>query len=369
MKKVGALPVQKIRDLIEGGFIKEASLSNIRPASLDLTITDHAYRLNSVVLPRPTEKIRWLLRSVGATPHDLKNPLERNVVYAVRINERFILPESIYGYCNPKSSTGRNDIHVRILSDQISRYDSIPLGYGSRAEKELWMIIQSKSYPVKISSGESLSQIRFFNQDTRFDETELQIAFEKDKLLWKLDKKRSFKYNELKIRDNDGAVILTLDLKFNKIVGYECRGSSSIIDLSKTYYESEDLFEPIIVKNECIHLRKGGFYILSTREAVRVPPYLACEMVPMDERSGEFRSHYAGFIDPGWGYGIEGEGIGRPLTLELRPFEDMIIRDNQPIAKIRFESMTEIPETSYDKIATSNYTAQIGPKLAKQFKS
>ena len=88
----------------------------------------------------------------------------------------------------------------------------------------------------------------------------------------------------------------------------------------------------------------------------------------MDERSGDFRSHYAGFIDPGWGYGKKGEGVGRPLTLEVRPFEDLLVRHGQPVAKIKFEHMIEVPEASYDALG-SNYIAQYGPRLAKQFKT
>jgi dCTP deaminase len=117
-----------------------------------------------------------------------------------------------------------------------------------------------------------------------------------------------------------------------------------------------------------VYLKKGAFYILSTNEAVRVPPELACEMVPMDERSGEFRSHYAGFIDPGWGWGEKGEGKGRPLTLEVRPFEDLIVRHGQPIAKIKFERVNEVPVAAYDSMG-SNYIKQSGPKLAKHFKN
>lgn len=367
MKKMGALPSQKIADLIDGEFIINAQKEDIKPASLDLTISDEVYRLESIFLPRPMETIRLFLEERGnASLHDLKYPLERGVVYLAKLREELCLPEIVYGYCNPKSSTGRNDVHVRILADEVSVYDTIPLKYDG----ELWIVIQPKSYPVFINPGESLSQIRFFNQDTRFDETELQISFKKDTLLWSLDdSKRPFKYDEIKIRHNDGTIVLTLDLKYSQVVGYECRGSNKVVNLSKKgFYDSVDFFEPITVRNDAIYLRKDEFYILSTREAVRVPPHLACEMVPMHERNGEFRSHYAGFIDPGWGYGKNSEGVGRPLTLEVRPFEDMVIRDNQPIANIRFERMSEIPEVSYDDIITSNYIDQSGPRLAKQFK-
>ncbi len=153
------------------------------------------------------------------------------------------------------------------------------------------------------------------------------------------------------------------------MLGYKCVTPDDILDITKIgHYNPERFFMPITMREGYLTLKKGEFYILSTREAVRVPPQLACEMAPMDERSGDFRSHYAGFIDPGWGYGKKGEGVGRPLTLEVRPFEDLLVRHGQPVGKIKFERMIEVPETSYDAL-DSNYLRQDGPRLAKQFAS
>ena len=127
------------------------------------------------------------------------------------------------------------------------------------------------------------------------------------------------------------------------------------------------VFEPVKIEDGALRLKRDKFYILSGAERVRIPPTLASEMVPMDERSGDFRSHYAGFLDPGWGWGQDGEGKGRPFTLEVRPFEDLVVRPGQPIAKIRFERMSEEPHFHYDTKA-SNYLTQMGPKLGKQFR-
>ena len=152
------------------------------------------------------------------------------------------------------------------------------------------------------------------------------------------------------------------------VLGYVGRPTREALDLAKIkHYSASRFFKPLKKVGSYVYLKKNEFYILSTSESVRVPPELACEMVPMDERSGEFRSHYAGFIDPGWGWGATGEGQGRPLTLEVRPFEDLIVRHHQPIAKIKFEKMAELPDTVYDALP-SNYLKQTGPKLAKQFK-
>ena len=365
MKRLGALPYQMILSMMNAGFIKNAQEKNISPASLDLTVSSEIYRAERMFQPRYGEKIRELIKSVGISQHDLNYPLEKGVTYIARLEETLELPNEIYGYCNPKSSTGRNDIHVRVLADGVPRYDAVaPAGFKG----ELWVIINPKSYPIKISCGETLSQLRFFNHNTRFDEFDLQIMLKNHQLVWDYSGKISYSYDDLKIKDNDGSIILTLDLISQDVIGYRCYCSNRILDLSKIdFYPLEDFFEPIKKQDGCVYLRRGDFYILSTRESVQVPPGLACEMVPMDERSGEFRSHYAGFIDPGRGWGKNGEQRGRPITLELRPFEDLIIRDNQPIGKIRFELMAEIPEIIYDNKTTSNYKKQIGPKLSKHF--
>lgn len=365
-KDIGALPSQTIRAMIAAGFIRGADEANIRPASLDLTISSEIYRVEGIFQPRPGENIRSVLDIVGATPHDPIYPLERRVTYLAKFKESLALPPDIYAYCNPKSSTGRNDVQVRVVADGVPRYDAAaPAGFGG----DLWVVIEPKSFPVRIQPGDTLSQIRFFNHDTRFDELELQIAFERDKLLWSKEE-QPFAYRDLKISDNDGSIILTLDLD-GDVVGWECLGSSRVFDFSKAnYYTPTDFFRPIRVGDGRVHLTQGGFYIFRTKERVRVPLHLACEMVAMDIRSGEFRTHYAGFVDPGWGWGQSGEGRGRSLVLELRPFEDLLLRDNQPVAKVHFEKMTEVPEVGYDSLEGSHYTIEPAtPRLSKHFRS
>lgn len=363
-KKEGAFPSQFIKQMLSDGFIRNAFKENIRPASLDLTISETIFRVEGVFLPQLNEKIKNLLKEIGHSPHNLNYPLEPGVTYLSLLNEKILTPKNIYGYSNPKSTTGRTDVHVRMLADGTSRYDAVPNNFKG----DLWLEIQPKSFPIKLSPNASLAQLRFFNKDTRFTESELQIALNRDKLLWLPSKNHPLNYNEIKIKDNDGSVILTLDLTSNEIVGYECRGLNKILDFSKKkFYLSEDFFKLIKKPKKQLLLKKGSFYIFSTREAVRVPPYLACEMVPMDERSGEFRSHYAGFFDPGWGWGKNGEGKGRTATLEIRPFEDLIVRDNQPITKMRFEQMVEPPDILYETI-DSYYKEQKGPRLSRHFK-
>ncbi len=364
MKKFGALPSQMLRAMMGGGFINNAVPDGVNPGSFDLTLSGELYRVEGVFLPEPEETVRELLGKIIHTPHDYAKPLERDMTYLARLNETFALPAEVYGYCNPKSSTGRNDVHVRVLTDGVSRYDVLPAGYHG----ETWLVINPKSFPIAVAPGERLVQIRFFNGDTRFNELELEMTMRKEPLLFDVNG-ASIEYDKLRIKDGDGSIILRLDMEIDP-VGYSCFGSDRVLNFAKRdFYAPHDFFEEVKKERGYLRLKKGGFYILSSREAVRIPPYLACEMRPMDERSGEFRSHYAGFIDPGWGYGKEGEGKGRRLTLEVRPFEDMIVRPGQVIAKIRFERVMDIPDVLYDAVETSNYIMQSKAKLSKHFVS
>ena len=230
----------------------------------------------------------------------------------------------------------------------------------------MWVSIAPKTFPIKISKNQSLNQIRFFNADTSLSGLELDLFNQKTPFLWdSFGKKMSLK--DMNVFDKDSSVILTIDCN-SSTVGWVSKICDKPLDINKVgFYKRSDYFTPIKNKKGYLYLKKNEFYILSTKEFVKVPPWLACEMTPMDERSGEFRSHYAGFIDPGWGWGKNGKGKGRPLTLEVRPFEDIVVRHGQPIAKVRFEKVAGTIDRSYDDFEDSNYKKQIGPCLAKQF--
>lgn len=363
----GALPMHLVSDMIDAGFIRNARKENLRPSSIDLRLSEEMYRVEGIFLPRPGESIRNILKQLHATPHNLAYPLERDVMYLAKLEESLDLPDHIYGYCNPRSSTGRNDILVRVLADGISRYDSInEPGFKG----ELWAVISPKSYPVLLQPDLTLSQLRLFTGDGKLDELSLELSFEKDQLLWEPDGRTQITYKDLPVKDRDGSILLSSHLVPDEgIVGWECLGSNQVMDFTKDKnYQPEDFYTPIVMQKPYIHLRKNGFYILKTKEFVKVPNHLACEMIPMDERSGEFRTHYAGFIDPGWGTGQNNEGRGRSLVLEVRPFEDMILRDNQPVGKILFERMHEVPDKGYDELSVSNYNIPFGPpKLSRHF--
>ncbi|MDO8489788.1 MAG: 2'-deoxycytidine 5'-triphosphate deaminase [bacterium] len=349
----GALSARQIRELIKQGHIKNVSAEeNVRPGSLDLSITSEVYRIEEVFLPRPGESMRDILRLVHPTPHHLSHPLERDVTYIARIQESLSLPSDIFCICNPKSSTGRVDIQVRIIADGVSRYDTImPGGYSG----DLWTLITPKSFPILLTAGETLSQVRFYNKDTTLTSSQLADEYNRTPLIWNTQGEQQ-PFDEHN-PDHDNHLILSIDLS-NSFVGWECLGVNKILDLTKrASYTPKDFFSPVHRTQDFVRLHQGGMYILYTRERVVVPPHLCCEIVPMDERTGEFRAHYAGFVDPGWGWGQSGEAKGRPLVLELRPFEDIVLRDRQPVTKIRYSRLAELPETFYDDAAMgSNYS-------------
>lgn len=359
----GALPAETINELITSECITGALCEHISPASLDLTLSDKLYRIRGLILPKAGESIRDLLPLMEAQSVSITEPLRCGELYLAKLSEVLDLPEQVYGYCNPKSSTGRLDVHVRVLADGVPRYDSItPKGYRG----ELWVAIAPKSFSLQLHVGTPLTQLRLFTGDTRFSELDLELAM-RDGLVWHPHEDRPLGYRELVTNDQDGAVVLTA-LVEEGMCGFECIAApEQVLDVANVGgYESADFFKPIEINDGALRLERDKFYILSGAERVKIPPTLASEMVPMDERSGDFRSHYAGFLDPGWGWGKAGEGKGRPFTLEVRPFEDLVVRAGQPIAKIRFERMLTAPAVHYDTKA-SHYLGQTGPKLGKQF--
>ena len=362
----GALPSQHIKKLIEDGNIKNGNKDNVQPASLDLTIGETIYRLPHIFLPKHDQKVEEVAKEIGAEPFTFDYALEVNTLYLVKLKEELELPENVYAYANPKSSVGRIDLKVTMLADGITRFDAA----GERGYKgELWAIIEPKSFRVKLSPGETLLQLRLFYSDTRIKDAEkIEVFYNThDPFFYKGEK---LPYKNLKIRDGDGSLIMTIDLN-REIVGWRCGGSQKFLDLTKRgCYDPEEFFTPIPKpQNDSLALRRGDFYILYTKEAIRIPPKYAAEIAPMDARSGEYRSHYAGFIDPGFGHGKDGKVKGAPIVLEIRPYESSIVlRDGQPVCKVQIEEVAEMPDIVYGAEIGSNYASQSGPRLSKHFK-
>lgn len=360
----GALPYQHIKNLIQNNRIKNANLKNIQPSSLDLTISNRIFRLPFIFIPQPNETIEDLIQTSEAEEITFDYPLELNTPYLIKLKEELDLPSDIYAFSNPKSSSGRVDLRVSMLADKIARFDSVS---EKNYKGALWAIVEPKSFRIKLQPGDTLLQLRFFYSDTRFNDSELQYFFEEWTPLF--SDHSPIPFQDIKINDGDGGLIMTVDLR-GELVGWRSEGSQKFLDFSKEKNHNPlDFFTPIYRNpKNILSVRKGDFYILYTRERLRVPPNFAAEIIPVDARSGEFRSHYAGFIDPGWGFRDKSLTQGQPIVLELRSFDNnLILRDNQPICKVIFEKLAETPDVLYGN-GGSHYNNQNGPRLSKHFK-
>ncbi|MFZ2970853.1 MAG: 2'-deoxycytidine 5'-triphosphate deaminase [Minisyncoccia bacterium] len=366
----GALPSQTIELMINRGEIENISNNSIQPASIDLSISDEGYRMRGTFLPRKNESIRKIISNESLYTINLENPLEKNGVYLIRLNEKLNISKNNYAFASSKSSTGRVDLQTRLLVDDNSRFDDVPAGYHG----ELWLQVIPKSFLIKLSAGDKLNQLRFFNGDAKIQQKEIENVYNSKKLLY--DENGKFIPANKKISRNNGSnLTMSINLlceKNENLVGYKNLLVDQVLDFSKrNYYDANDFFEPIFrPKDGKLILEKGSFYIFSTKESIRVPIEYAAEMVAYDIFSGEFRSHYAGFFDPGFGYGKNGEIKGRQAVLEVRSFDNnFIFRDGQPICQMSFEKLTEPAGFFYSEKIGSHYADQSGPRLSKHFKS
>lgn len=360
---VGTYPSQRLRGLIEARAIEgeeEIRAEQIQPASLDLTVSAEGYSVPGSMLPLEGERVRDLVRRFSRRQLELSRSeiLERGQVYLVRLRERTALPQEVAGYANNKSSTGRIDLQTRLLCDGNPRYDKVPRGYRG----ELWIEVIPKSFDVVLKEGDSLDQIIFYEARDLLSGPELARLAENTTLLFAPDG------GALSVEPQD-ALLMTLDLD-QDVVGFRAKKSYHAIDLAKIgEHDPEEFFEPIgRPKDRTLFLSREAFYIFSTYEYVVVPPAFAVEMLPYDTSAGEFRAHYAGFFDPGFGYGKGGEIRGTPAVLEVRPYEDdLIVRHRQPVCKMAYERLTETPDLVYGIGGSSHYARQRGPRLSKFF--
>ena len=365
MRKAGALPIQDMEEMVEAGLLKGFP-KQLQPASADISVAEEAYRVRGAALPRPGQSIEELRDEVVMFRHNLGQPLEPGATYLVKTAQSVMLPKGIYGYLNAKSSSGRNDLHVRVVADRVSSYDTLPHGYHG----DIWFMISSGHFLVQISPGDQLSQLRFFDRDTKLDETEMQIAYQKYGFLRRSG--NPIPYEDVPVTEGDGMLGLTADFSNFDVVAWRAKTLEQQVEVlvfNKRQHSPSGFFDPIEKpKDGRLVLENGRFYTFATREAVCVPPEFACEMVAIDHRRGEFRSHYAGFIDPGWGY-ENGKPEGAILVLEVRPFgRNEIITEGAPVCRISYERMREVPRALYGETG-SHYVSQMGPRLSKHFRA
>jgi dCTP deaminase len=358
----GILPDAMIGKLIrEGAILAEYEFvqDQIQPASLDLRLGEIAFRVRASFLPGPNttvaERIDELkLHEIALTDGAV---LETGCVYIVPLIESLALPPNIAASANPKSSTGRLDVFTRVIADETRGFDRISAGYHG----PLYAEISPKTFPVLVREGSRLSQIRFRHGNALLTAEALRTLHIAERLV-----------------DDDQAdvgegVAVSVDLGGlgpDGFVGYRAKRHTGLIDVDRRAgYDVGEFWEPIKArKDESLVLDPDEFYILASKEAVQVPPDFAAEMVPFDPLVGEFRVHYAGFFDPGFGYAGAG-GRGSRAVLEVRSREvPFILEHGQTVGRLVYEHMLERPKALYGQGIGSNYQAQ-GLKLSKHFRT
>ncbi|HWQ99270.1 MAG TPA: 2'-deoxycytidine 5'-triphosphate deaminase [Candidatus Methylomirabilis sp.] len=364
----GALPFQTIRDILQAGYVTGASDAAIQPSSLDLTITDEVYRMRGSYLPRPGEPVKEIISRGSLYTATLNLPLERGGIYLIRLKESLKLPKTIHATVSNKSSSGRIDLRARLVADGLPRFDSVPDGYAG----SLWIEVVPKSFPVRLHAGDRVNQIRFFYGNAKLNALEHQIAYDNHRLLRSIDG-RHIPSNENIVQEG---VTMTIDLLGadgpDGVIGWRSHpGAWNVLDTARYDHNPFDFFEPIArPRTGELTLTPGTFYVLSTKEKIVVPPHLAAEMANYDPSKGEFRSHFAGFFDPGFGWDADDAKRGTAAVLEVEAFgHECVLRDGQPICLMAFERMLSTPEKLYGQDMKSNYASQSGPRLAKWFSS
>lgn len=330
----------------------------VQPASLDLRLGDVAYRVRSSFLPGPSHSVAERIEALKLHEIDLTRGavLERGCVYLVPLQESLALPPNVSASANPKSSTGRLDVFTRVIGDRARGFDQMPNGYAG----PLYLEVSPRTFPVLVRTGSRLSQMRFRSGDTRLTAAEHEVLHASDTLV--------FAGN----RPVGDGVALSIDLKGDGrsgLVGFRSKRHTAVVDVDKKgALDVLDFWEPLFNRGrEELILDPDEFYILVSDEAVHVPPTHAAEMVPFDPLVGEFRVHYAGFFDPGFGHSAAG-GTGSRAVLEVRSREvPFLLQHGQTIGRLIYEQLAEPPERLYGSALGSNYQAQ-SLKLSKHFK-
>jgi len=356
----GVFPARYIERLAShGGIVAPAfDPDQVQPASLDLRLGDVAYRIRSSFLPGPEHTVADRIATLTLHELDLRHGavLERNCVYLVPLQESLNLPDNISAGANPKSSTGRLDVFTRVIGDRARGFDTLPNGYKG----PLYLEISPRTFPVRIRTGTRLSQMRFRVGDTRLDAHEHKTLHNVETLVF-----------DANAEVGEG-VLLSIDLKGtdrNGLIGFRSKRHTPVIDMDiKDTLDVLDYWEPLINRgSDEFILDPDEFYILVSRESVHVPPAYAAEMVPFDPLVGEFRVHYAGFFDPGFGHSAAG-GTGSRAVLEVRSREvPFLLGHGQTIGRLIYERLSEAPDRLYGTGVGSNYQAQT-LKLSKHFK-
>jgi dCTP deaminase len=362
----GILPSQTIRRLIASGRINspvEIAEEQIQPASIDLRLGSVAYRVRASFLPGPQYTVENKIRDLLIAEVDLTKPtvFERGCVFIVPLLEELSLTADTAAKANPKSTTGRLDVFTRLITDYGTEFDWASRGYSGK----LYAEIISRTFAVTVVVGTKLNQLRFIRGNPPST----------DGMLAELDRKETLVYEteDSPVAANiDRGLRISVDLSGTvdkDIVAHRAKRNAPVVDLTKkNFYDPSEFWEPIYAPGpKGIILDPGDFYLLASREKVRVPPTFAAEMVAYDPTIGELRIHYAGFFDPGFGYGLS-DIPGTKAVLEVRAHEvPVLLEDRQVIGRLLYSRMMGSPDKVYGTSIGSAYQRQ-GLMLSKQFK-
>jgi dCTP deaminase len=361
-RATGVLPSQRIEEYLATGRIATAAPvepRQIQPASLDLRLGPVAYRVRASFLPGRSATVEEKVRELSMTEIDLRAGavFEKRCVYIVPLMEEWFLPEDVSGKANPKSTTGRLDIFTRLITDFGTEFEKVPAGYKGR----LFAEVVPRTFSVRLQAGMSLNQVRFIRGKP--------LPLREDFTLGKLHEESPLAFSP-DDQPAESPRLISIDLAGARgadVVGYKAKQHAPLIDLALVnHYDPSEFWEPIRSTRRII-LNPDDFYILVSKEKVSVPPHLAAEMVAYDPAIGEFRIHYAGFFDPGFGYAVE-EGRGTTAVLEVRSHEvPFVVEDGQVVGRLIYERLLEPPEKIYGPKIGSSYQSQ-GLSLSKQFR-
>jgi len=370
----GILPCQKIKEMLSAGEILPLAMNQIapdqiQPASIDLRLGEWAYPVDASFLPGKGTKVREKMEKLDSSFErfqiDLRNGavLEKGRVYVIPLQETINLRSDVAAFANPKSSTGRLDILTRLIADEATRFDQVAEGY----EGQLYLEVAPRTFSVVVKTGTRLNQLRF--RRTRGENPKPITAAD-----WRALLAEGQIADSTAMTEKTGDLPFTIDLKGsgndNALIGWRAKKHTRRIDLECRDYDPFDFWEPIrFHKDPSLILDPDEFYILMTKEAIAVPPEFAAEMLPYDTRAGEFRVHYAGFFDPGFGWDAHRRRAGSSRgVLEVRSHEvPFLLEHGQTVGWLHYERMAERPDVLYGNDMRSNYQGQ-QLKLAKQFR-
>jgi dCTP deaminase len=356
----GVLPGQLLEGAIRAGYIDAGRFkipeANVQPASLDLRLGERALRIRCSFLPG-SDTVERKLKDYVLDEIDLRGEgamLETRCPYLIELKEHLDLPAGLRGKANPKSSTGRIDVFTRVITDLSDRFDEVAAGYAG----PLYLEVVPLSFPIRVREDLTLNQLRLSMGRPTLTDDEVRAAHAATPMLFRQGE--PVPGDDLVLSDG---LFLGLDLRGDERgrVGHSTRNSAPLLDLTTgVEVDPAPFWDPVYNEDgDRLVLSPKRFYLLMSKEAVSIPPSLAAEMTAYDPTSGELRTHYAGFFDPGFGYDLEGRFRGSRAALEVRAHDvPFMVENGQPVCKLTFERMLEEPNALYGSSIGSSYQQQ-----------